>query len=100
MPTVRRGCGKCEACKKGRSDYCLTGDFKERGINGLHGFGTEYFVEDPKYLIKSESVSEEKAVLAEPLSIIYKAVERIKCDYQFFKNFLLTKKVLIIGQGQ
>src|SRR3546814_6995719 len=30
--TVRRGCGKCEACRHNRSDMCYTGNYSERGI--------------------------------------------------------------------
>jgi hypothetical protein len=30
----------------GRQDFCYTGDFTERGINGAHGFMTGYVVDD------------------------------------------------------
>lgn len=33
VPTVRRGCAEnCPACKYLEPDFCLTGNFKERGI--------------------------------------------------------------------
>ncbi|MEE9197870.1 MAG: alcohol dehydrogenase catalytic domain-containing protein, partial [bacterium] len=33
-PTVRRGCDLCLPCKSGQSDFCFTGLYRERGING------------------------------------------------------------------
>ena len=41
---VRRPCphATCIACRAGRQDFCYTGDFTERGINGAHGFMTEF----------------------------------------------------------
>src|SRR5262249_39663440 len=43
---VRRPCGRpeCLACRAGRQDFCYTGAFTERGINGAHGFMTEFVV--------------------------------------------------------
>lgn len=36
---VRRPCeqARCPACAMGRPDFCVTGDFTERGINKRHG---------------------------------------------------------------
>ena len=33
-------------------DRCIKGDYTERGIKGRHGYLSEYFTEDPKYLVK------------------------------------------------
>jgi glucose 1-dehydrogenase len=40
---VRRACphAQCRACRAGRPDFCITGDFTERGIKGRHGFLAE-----------------------------------------------------------
>src|SRR5215475_14589635 len=41
---------ECRPCRAGRSDFCVTGDFTEHGIKGLHGFLAEYVVEDAQYM--------------------------------------------------
>ena len=40
---VRRPCPHdgCAPCRRGRPDFCITGDFTERGIKGAHGYMTE-----------------------------------------------------------
>src|SRR5260370_32696958 len=50
--TVRRPCqhASCVACRKGRQDYCFTGDYTERGIKQKHGYMTEFVVEEECYL--------------------------------------------------
>src|SRR5438270_500216 len=52
VPSVRRPCPhhSCYPCQAERQDFCFTGDFTERGIKMVHGFMTEYFVEDEKHL--------------------------------------------------
>lgn len=77
VATVRRPCEEnCIYCSRGESDMCLTGNYKERGIKGLHGYMTEYYAEKPMYLVKIPSELRDVAVLVEPLSIIEKAVEQ------------------------
>src|SRR3954447_5767278 len=52
VPSVRRPCphSYCPSCREGLQDFCVTGDFTERGIKMRHGFLTEYFVEELQYL--------------------------------------------------
>ena len=52
VPTVRRGCGECEACAVGQADLCFTGKIRERGIVGLHGFLSERIVDKAENLIR------------------------------------------------
>ena len=49
--TVRRGCGKCTACKNNRSDMCFTGDYTERGIKAADGFQSQFVVDHEEYFI-------------------------------------------------
>src|SRR6266567_1146240 len=51
VPTVRRGCATCPACAVGQADLCFTGNIRERGIVGLHGFLAEQIVEREENLI-------------------------------------------------
>ena len=50
--TVRRSCGHCDACAAGAPDACMTGDYLERGITRLHGFGSELVAESPEHLVR------------------------------------------------
>lgn len=76
---VRRPCPHetCVACRAERQDFCFTGDFKERGIKGLHGFMTELVVEEERYLSVVDSDLREVAVLTEPLTIAEKALAQV-----------------------
>jgi glucose 1-dehydrogenase len=74
VATVRRGCGACRFCRTGRSDFCETGRFTERGIGGAHGFLAEEYVERPEYLVVVPRPLAPFAVLLEPLSVVEKAI--------------------------
>lgn len=78
VPTVRRGCGQCACCLNGQSDMCCTGLYRERGIHKLHGYFTEYFVDEEEYLVKVPPGLDDIAVLAEPLSIGEKALSQLR----------------------
>ncbi len=73
---VRRPCGVpgCPACAVGRPDFCLTGEFTERGIRGRHGFMTERVVDDQRYMIAVPRSLRDVGVLVEPLTIAEKAM--------------------------
>jgi len=72
---VRRPCphAECHACRAGRPDFCVTGDFTERGIKGRHGFLAEYVVDDAHYMHVVPAVLRKVGVLTEPLTIAEKA---------------------------
>jgi glucose 1-dehydrogenase len=73
---VRRPCGRpeCPACAVGRPDFCVTGQFTERGINARHGFMTERVVDDQRYMIGVPRALRMVGVLVEPLTIAEKAL--------------------------
>ena len=77
VPTVRRGCGECEACAVGQADLCFTGRVRERGIVGLHGFLSERIVEQAENLIRVSDDLSEVAPLVESLCTPEKALRRI-----------------------
>jgi glucose 1-dehydrogenase len=78
VPTVRRPCphDHCKACRTGNNDFCMTGDYTERGIDGAHGFLAEYIVEDAEHLCRVPEELSDIAVLAEPLSIAEKGIRQ------------------------
>jgi threonine dehydrogenase-like Zn-dependent dehydrogenase len=76
---VRRPCGDptCIPCRVGRQDFCVTGGFKERGINGLHGFMTETVVDEEKYMNPVPLELRDVGVLTEPLTIAEKSLFQV-----------------------
>src|SRR5438128_646174 len=79
VPMVRRPCthADCVACRAGRQDFCFTGDFSERGINGLDGFMTESVVDDERYMHVVPRTLRDVGVLVEPLTIAEKALIQV-----------------------
>jgi threonine dehydrogenase-like Zn-dependent dehydrogenase len=76
---VRRPCPhpECRACLAGRPDFCITGDFTERGIRDRHGFMSEYVVDEERYLIPVPGALASVGVLTEPLSVAEKALSQV-----------------------
>lgn len=72
---VRKPCEDpdCDACRAGRQDFCKTGGYRERGILGMHGFMTEYVVDEERYVYRVPPELRDVAVLVEPLTIAEKA---------------------------
>lgn len=76
VATVRRPCGQCRQCGEGMSDFCLTGQFVERGILGMDGFMAEQYVEHPAYLVRVPAEMRGVGVLLEPMSVVEKALQQ------------------------
>lgn len=73
--TVRRGCDECLPCTMNRSDMCLTGRYRERGIRGIDGYQTEFVVDAEQYVVCVPSDIAHIGVLTEPLSVVEKAID-------------------------
>lgn len=76
VATVRRPDG-CANCNAGESDFCITGNYTERGIRGAHGYLCEYYVEKEGNLVKIPDMIKAQAVMLEPLSIVEKAIMQV-----------------------
>lgn len=78
VATVRRPClhRECRPCQSGHQDFCITGDYAERGIKGLHGFMAEYVVDDARYMNVVPQELRDIAVLVEPATIAAKALHQ------------------------
>ena len=96
VPRVRHRClPACQSCGNNRSDLCLTGGYKERGIVGLHGFFAPLALDDSENLQIIPPGLENLGVLVEPLSVVEKAWElalRLRQD-------LAVRNVVVIGAG-
>jgi threonine dehydrogenase-like Zn-dependent dehydrogenase len=79
LPMVRRPCKHpdCVACRAGRQDFCYTGDFRERGIKQMHGFMTDFVVDQEIYMHAVPPALRDVGVLVEPLTIAEKALIQI-----------------------
>ncbi len=104
--TVRRGCGDCGPCRTNRSDMCLTGKYRERGIWGLDGYQTELVVDREPYVVRVPEELEPVGVLVEPLSVAEKAVDeavRVQAarlpDAGAFSGWLKGRSCLVAGLG-
>lgn len=96
VATVRRP-DNCINCIAGESDMCIKGNYKERGIRGLHGYLSEYYKEKPEWLIKIPKNIRKIGVLLEPMSIAEKAViQAFKIQERLVWK---PKTAVILGSG-
>lgn len=78
VASVRRPCPhrSCVPCLSEQNDMCVTGDYRERGINGQHGFLSEYYSEHEQWLTKIPAETESLGNLLEPISVVEKAMRQ------------------------
>ncbi|MCP3772117.1 glucose 1-dehydrogenase [Paenibacillus sp. MZ04-78.2] len=96
---VRRPCADpgCVNCRNGQQDFCETGQYTERGIRGAHGYLSDYYVEDTRYLVKVPAGSLAFGILAEPQSI----VEKVWNEVQRIQQRLVwqPRTAVVLGSG-
>jgi alcohol dehydrogenase, propanol-preferring len=51
------GCGKCDVCKAGQDNYCVSGT-RFLGVNKPGAYSTHVLVPDPKYLLDASGIDE------------------------------------------
>ncbi len=68
----------CLNCAHDEWDYCLNGQYTERGIQGRHGFLAEYYTEHPRYPVRVPDELERVGMLVEPTTISVKAFEQVE----------------------
>ena len=79
VPSVRRPCPHedCQSCREDRQDFCFTGDFTECGIKMKHGFMTEFYVDEERFLTPVSHDLRDVGVLVEPLTVAEKGLEQV-----------------------
>ncbi|MCZ7646438.1 MAG: glucose 1-dehydrogenase [Planctomycetota bacterium] len=97
VPTVRRpGHSLFDAI----GNYDMTSDatYYERGINLRHGYMTEFFVDDPEYIVKVPKGLKHIAVLLEPMSICEKGIIQA---YEINRRLKVwrPRRVAVMGAG-
>ncbi|MBV8637832.1 MAG: glucose 1-dehydrogenase [Candidatus Eremiobacteraeota bacterium] len=97
VATVRRpGSSLYDAI--GTYDMSTDDTYYERGINLRHGFLTEYYVEDPEYVVKVPSGLKEVAVLLEPASVVEKGIAQA-FEIQRRLRVWRPRKAAVLGAG-
>jgi threonine dehydrogenase-like Zn-dependent dehydrogenase len=87
----------CAPCAAGEWDFCANGEYTERGIKELHGYGSERWRVEPDFAIRLDPGLEDVGVLVEPTSVVAKAweqIERIGARATF-----APRSVLVTGAG-
>ena len=73
VPTVRRPGGSLYD-RIGQYDMTTDDVYYERGISRLHGYLTEYFVDEPEHMVRVPVELRHASVLLEPTSIVEKGI--------------------------
>jgi len=82
----------------GRQDLTTDDEYYERGINLLHGYLTEYYVEDARYLVPLPPVLREVGVLLEPTSVGEKGI-REAYEIQRRLHVWQPQRACVLGAG-
>ena len=71
------GCGKCDVCKAGQDNYCVSGS-RFLGVNRAGAYSTHVLVPDPKYLIDTTGIDDSFAsTLACSAVTVYSAINKL-----------------------
>ena len=69
---------RCRAVVRGGEwDFCRNGQYTERGIKALHGYGSERWRIEPEFVVTLDPALGQLGVLIEPMTIVAKAWEQI-----------------------
>lgn len=97
VATVRRpGSSPYDAI--GRADLTTDDDVRERGINRVHGYLVEAYVEEAEHLVPVPETLHQVGVLLEPMSIVEKAL-RVADEVQARLRIWRPARAAVIGAG-
>ncbi len=97
VATVRRP-GSSIYDRIGLSDMTTDETYRERGINLLHGYMTERYVDDAEFIIGVPAALREVGVLLEPVSIVEKGIEQA---YEIQRRLKVWRpaRAAVVGAG-
>jgi threonine dehydrogenase-like Zn-dependent dehydrogenase len=97
VATVRRP-GSSIYDRIGTYDMTTDDTYFERGINLRHGFLTEYYVEDPEYVVKIPRGLKEVGVLLEPTTVVEKGIAQA---YEIQRRLRVwrPRRAAVVGAG-
>ena len=97
VATVRRP-GKSIYDVIGTNDMTTDDTYFERGINLLHGFLTEFYVDDAEFVVKVPSALKEIGVLLEPFTVVQKGITQA-FEAQRRLRVWRPRRVAVMGAG-
>jgi glucose 1-dehydrogenase len=97
VATVRRP-GKSIYDLIGMNDMTTDDVYYERGINLLHGFLTEYYVDDAQYIVKVPQGLKHVGVLLEPFTVVEKGI-RQAYEIQRRLKVWRPRRAAVMGAG-
>jgi glucose 1-dehydrogenase len=82
----------------GTYDMTTDATYYERGINLRHGYLTEYYVDDPEYIVQVPAALKEAGVLLEPTSVVEKGIEQA---YEIQRRLKVWRpqRAAVVGAG-
>lgn len=97
VATVRRP-GHSLYDQIGTYDMTTDDTYFERGINLRHGYLTEYYVDDPEYIVKIPRGLAEVAVLLEPTTVVEKGIAQA---YEIQRRLRVwrPRRAAVLGAG-
>src|SRR5213080_3029783 len=97
VATVRRP-GHSIYDQIGLQDMTTDDMYYERGINLRHGYLSEYYVDDPEYIVKVPPGLKEVAVLLEPTTVVEKGIAQA---YEIQRRLRVwhPRKAAVMGAG-
>src|SRR3954469_1663035 len=87
----------CGACAHGEFDMCRNGQYTERGIKQIDGYGSEAWTVETDYAVELDPALAEVGVLMEPTSVVAKAWDEV--DAIGARAWFEPKTALITGAG-
>jgi threonine dehydrogenase-like Zn-dependent dehydrogenase len=87
----------CGACAAGHWDFCLNGEYTERGIKERDGYGSTTWTVEPGFAIKLDPALGDLGVLTEPTSVVAKAWEQ--AEHVGGRAYFAPKTALVTGAG-
>lgn len=98
VPTVRRRPnGSNDYFARGEPDMAPADQYHERGIDGAHGFMSEYFVSPAEHLVHCPPELADLGFLVEPASITEKAIEHARASRSAFE--WSPESAFVLGNG-
>jgi len=96
---IRSACAaRCPACQAGRFDMCQSSPLVERGLHQADGYASDYWTARETGLVVVDPALGEHGILAEPLSSLVKAQDRLRDVAQILPLFRWGH-VLVTGAG-
>jgi threonine dehydrogenase-like Zn-dependent dehydrogenase len=87
----------CPSCARGEFDMCRNGQYTERGIKEIHGYGSEQWTVEADYAVQLDPSLESVGMLMEPTTVVAKAWDHI--DRIGARSYFAPERALVTGAG-